>query len=196
MKKNVFLIFIFLLLLSGFFSSLVHKPLTKKPSITQKPSATIKNKHMQITSPAFQYNSSMPERYTCDGAGVNPPLQFGDVPANAISLVLLMEDPDIPSGGVFDHWVIYNIDPQTTEIPESSIPPGEQGLNSARKTAYYPACPPDREHRYLFKLYALDTQLQFEIPGSVTKQMVLERIQGHIIAQAELIGLYNRPQNR
>jgi hypothetical protein len=142
----------------------------------------------------------MPAKYSCDGESVNPPLEFGDIPNDARSLVLLMDDPDVPKNllpaGVFDHWVIYNIDPSVKEIAEDSTPPGVQGLNGAGQEKYAGACPPDREHRYFFKLYALDIMLNFGDPSKVDKQIVIDAMQGHILEEAELIGLYNRPQNR
>ncbi len=151
---------------------------------------------MQITSPAFANQQVIPQKYTCDGENSNPALHFLDVPHEAKSLVLLMEDPDVPkelkSDGMFDHWVVYNIDPTVKEIAENATPPGEQGLNSAGKHAYSAPCPPDREHRYFFKLYALDTMLSFDNPTQVTKQMVEEKMKGHILDQAELVGLYKR----
>lgn len=151
---------------------------------------------MTISSPAFAHNTPMPSKYTCDGENLNPPLQFSEVPANAQSLVMLMDDPDVPKDlkpdGMWDHWVIYNMDPHTTEILENATPPGAVGLNSGNTQSYYGACPPDRQHRYFFKLYALDTRLEFANPAAVTKQMVIEAMQGHIIEGAELIGLYER----
>lgn len=151
---------------------------------------------MTITSSAFRDKETIPEKYTCDGEGFNPPLQFNDVSDGAKSLVLLVDDPDVPKNlkpdGVFDHWVIYNIDPSATGIAESGTSSGMLGMNSAGKTSYAPACPPDREHRYFFKLYALDSKLAFDNPSKVTKQLVEEQMQGHILEQAELIGLYSR----
>lgn len=151
---------------------------------------------MTITSPAFEDKQSLPTKYTCDGEGVNPPLQFNEIPVEAKSLVLLMDDPDVPSGQVFDHWVIYNIDPKIKRIEENSAPSGLLGLNSAHTTDYFAACPPDGEHRYFFKLYALDALLPFETTSEVTRQMIEEKMQGHILEQAELVGLYNRIHNR
>lgn len=151
---------------------------------------------MKITSPAFAHNTSMPSTYTCDGENVNPPLSFSDVPDNTISLVLLMDDPDVPKNlkpdGMWDHWVIYNIDPTVMKITENSMPPGSVGLNTEGKNAFTGACPPDRQHRYFFKLYALDTRLDLSDSNKVTKQMVIDAMQGHVIDQAELIGLYER----
>jgi len=183
---------------SIFFIS--HKPITQNTSTLHKASGTMTTKTgMKITSPAFGDHQPIPSKYTCDGASVNPPLSFNDVPKNAKSLVLLMDDPDVPktllSAGVFDHWVIYNIDPTVTKITENSVPPGVQGVNGAGSEKYTGPCPPDREHRYFFKLYALDATLDFIDPSKVTKQMVLDHMRGHIIEQVELVGLYHRKTN-
>ncbi len=152
---------------------------------------------MKISSSTFENNQLMPSTYTCDGDNVNPPLTFSDIPKDAQSLVLLMDDPDVPKNlkpdGVFDHWIIYNIDPSVTNIDENvNAVPGTVGLNSANKHAYAGACPPDRQHRYFFKLFALDTMMEFPDAKTVTKQMVIDAMQDHIVDQAELIGLYER----
>lgn len=149
---------------------------------------------MKISSSAFLHNGSIPAKYTCDGSHINPPLDFSGVPVGAKSLVLLMDDPDVPKSirldGMWDHWVVWNIPSTTLSLKEGEMPQGIVGKNSGGETAYYPPCPPDREHRYFFKLYALDTIL--DLPAGSSKADVQEAIQGHIIAQAELIGLYNR----
>lgn len=143
---------------------------------------------MQITSPAFTHNQQMPAEYTCDGANVNPPLQFTDIPTDAQSLVLIMEDPDAQN---WVHWTIANMDPKTTGIPQDSKPPsGQEGLTSFEKQGYGGACPPSGTHRYFFTLYALDIMLDPET--IVDKTSIEEQMDRHIIAQAELIGLYTR----
>lgn len=155
---------------------------------------------MEITSPAFINNTSIPIKYTCDGEGINPPLDFSDIPSGTKSLVMLMDDPDVPKklypSGVFDHWVIYNIEPGVTSIKENSTPPGIQGLNGSDKIGYYPSCPPDKQHRYFFNLYALNIMLSFSDPSTVTKQMVIDAMKDHIIEESQLVGLYNRPGNK
>lgn len=181
-----------------------HKTITSNSSTHSSSSATIqstKKTLMTITSTAFADYGAIPTKYTCDGQGINPPLTFTKVPAEAKSLVLLMDDPDVPKtikpDGVFDHWVVYNIPTMLHEISENSVPQGvSQGLNGAGKEKYAGPCPPDREHRYFFKLYALDTTLQFDDPSKVTKQMVIDAMQRHIIEEATLVGVYNRPQNQ
>ncbi|OGI70681.1 hypothetical protein A3A09_01815 [Candidatus Nomurabacteria bacterium RIFCSPLOWO2_01_FULL_42_20] len=144
---------------------------------------------MKIESTAFQNNQSIPSLYTCDGANINPPLTFSDIPAGAKSLALIMDDPDAPMG-TWDHWIIFNIPPETKEIKEGLVPEGVLGVTSFRKTGYGGPCPPDREHRYFFKLYALDTILN--LPEGSSKKEVEVAMSGHIIAQAELVGKYNR----
>lgn len=204
MKKIllVVLFVVFILLIITFvilFKS--HKTITQTTSLLIKSPATIhptttKNTSMTITSSAFANNGTIPTKYTCDGQSINPPLTFGEVPKNTKSLTMLMDDPDAPSG-TFDHWVIYNIPPMIHEIVENTVPSGAtQGLNGSGQEKYTGPCPPDREHRYFFKLYALDTKLAFANPAKVNKQAVIAKMQGHIISQAELLGRYNRPQNQ
>lgn len=151
---------------------------------------------MKVQSPAFSHESSIPPQYTCDGAGVSIPLEFFDVPAEAKSLALIMDDPDVPRSirpdGLWNHWVIWNIPPTTTGIPEGAIPPGQQGMTTSDTTSYFPPCPPDREHRYFVRLYALDTMLELDGP-SATRKTLEQTMRGHIIATAELMGRYQRP---
>ncbi len=159
------------------------------------------NHMLSITSSAFSENGSIPEKYTCDSENVNPPLSISGVPPGAQSLTLIMDDPDIPQAvkdrmhiDVFDHWVVFNIPPDTNGITASSTPPGVQGANSIGKAEYTGPCPPDREHRYFFKLYALDVMLP--LSSGASPATVEQAMQGHIMESAELVGLYNRPQNR
>ena len=149
---------------------------------------------MQLTSPAFTHDSSIPARYTCDGDNVNPPLVIAGVPEQAVSLVLIMDDPDVPrhlrADGMWDHWVVYNIPPGARAVAENAEPPGVPGLGTAGNRTYYGPCPPDREHRYFFKLFALDCEL--ELAAGASKDQVEEAMAGHILAQAELMGRYDR----
>lgn len=145
---------------------------------------------MKITSSAFQNNAKIPSKYTCDGENVNPPLQFLDVPNDAKSLVLIVDDPDAPSK-TWVHWVVYNIGTKTSEVKGNSVPEGGiEGMTDFGKPGYGGPCPPSGVHRYFFKLYALDTTL--DLPQNATKQMVEEKMKGHILDKAELIGLYSR----
>ncbi|HET9641721.1 MAG TPA: YbhB/YbcL family Raf kinase inhibitor-like protein [Candidatus Paceibacterota bacterium] len=153
-----------------------------------------------VTSPAFEPGALIPEKYTCDGEQVSPPLRFAGIPGGTQSLALIMDDPDIPAAvkeerniDVFDHWVVFNISPDTTDVTE-----GEQfgtlGLNGAQSPAYIGPCPPPqfepKEHRYIFTLYALKDLVSFAtVP---TKKEVLEALEPLMIAKAELIGRYAR----
>ncbi|RJQ37009.1 YbhB/YbcL family Raf kinase inhibitor-like protein [Candidatus Microgenomates bacterium] len=144
---------------------------------------------MKITSPAFENNQKIPSVNSCDGKGVNPPLVFEDVPENAKSLALIVEDPDAP-GGTFIHWVVFNIDPKVRKIDEGSVPSGAvEGVTSSG-IGFVPPCPPSGTHRYIFKLFALDNTLNLQKGAS--KEEVEQAMQGHTIEQTELIGLYGR----
>ena len=150
---------------------------------------------MTIESPAFEPNGPIPPRYTCDGDDVNPPLVFRDVPKDARSLVLIMEDPDVPpdvkEDGLWNHWVLWNIPPEMREIPEDATElPCMVGRNTRGIAGYGGPCPPDREHRYFFRLYALDTMLNDD--PKVTRSDLDEAMTGHILAEAELMGRYDR----
>lgn len=145
---------------------------------------------MKIESPAFQHNQPLPAKFTCDGQNINPPLVFSEVPVETKSLVLIMDDPDAPMG-TWVHWTVWNISPQIKEIAENSLPPGAvEGITSFGKPGYGGPCPPSGTHRYFFKLYALDTTLTLE--PSTDKQTLEKALEGHLLAQAELIGLYSR----
>ncbi len=145
---------------------------------------------MKISSPAFENNQFIPVKYTCDGEDINPPLQIENVPKEAKSLVLIVDDPDAPIG-IWSHWVVFNIDPSVQFIEEDSSPEGAvEGLNDFKKHSYGGPCPPSGTHHYYFRLYALDTTL--DLSSEATREDVLEAIKGHILASAELIGLYQR----
>jgi Raf kinase inhibitor-like YbhB/YbcL family protein len=145
---------------------------------------------LKISSTAFALNGSIPSKYTCDGLDVNPPLRFENVPTEAKSLVLIVDDPDAPAG-TWVHWVVWNIDPATKEIRENSVPPGaSQGMTDFRKQKYGGPCPPSGVHRYFFKLYALSATLT--LGPNADKAAVEKAMQGRILAQTELIGLYTR----
>lgn len=145
---------------------------------------------MKIISSAFENLQQIPRKYTCNGENINPPLEFSEVPRETKSLLLIVDDPDAP-GGTYTHWIIYNISPNLLEVRENSIPDdGQEGITTFGKTGYGGPCPPSGIHRYFFKLYALNKTLLFEnIPD---KETILKNIEGAIIAQAELIGLYTQ----
>jgi Raf kinase inhibitor-like YbhB/YbcL family protein len=145
-------------------------------------------KQLTISSPAFENEKPIPEKYTCDAEDVNPPLSISDVPAEAKSLVLIVEDPDSPSG-LWIHWLVWDIPANTTTIAEDSVP-GREGLNTDRRHHYGGPCPPSGTHRYFFKVYALDTKLG--LLENSTKKDVEKAMRGHMIAQGELMGVYSR----
>ena len=148
---------------------------------------------MQLTSSAFNHNSFIPEKYTCDGLDINPPLSISDTPKNTQSLLLIIDDPDSPAG-TFIHWLLWNIDPQTTEILEKSIPNGAiEGLTSWGKIGYGGPCPNVGTHRYFFKIFALDFKINLPSPANVTK--ILPLIRNHILDQAQLTGKYSKRIN-
>ncbi len=149
---------------------------------------------MQLTSPAFAHGGRIPAKFTCDGPNICPPLEISGVPAEARSLVLIMDDPDVPkhlrADGMWDHWVVFNLASSLTTIAEGQEPRGTQGVGTGGNLNYYGPCPPDREHRYFFKLYALDTML--DLKEKATKHQVEAAMQNHILAQHTLMGLYER----
>lgn len=142
---------------------------------------------MRISSPEFEDNTFIPAKFTCQGRNINPELLIEGVPEAAKSLVLIVDDPDA-SGGVWVHWLIYNI-PVMPLIKEDSVP-GEQAINDFRRKDYGGPCPPSGTHRYFFKLYALDTEL--ELPQNAGKGELERAVEGHILDKAELVGLYKR----
>lgn len=149
---------------------------------------------MELTSSAFPEGGNIPSIYTCDGKDINPPLEIKNVPSKARALVLILDDPDVPSfvrkDNMWVHWVIYNMPPDTRQIKENSTPPGVQGKGTGGEAKYQGPCPPDREHRYFFKLYALDKPLSLK-PGA-TKAEVEAAMKEHILEKAQLIGRYVR----
>jgi Raf kinase inhibitor-like YbhB/YbcL family protein len=150
----------------------------------------VKMGDLKISSAVFENNGNIPQKYTCDGKDVNPPLKIENVPPAAKSLVLIVDDPDAPMG-MWVHWVVWNIDPKMGEIKENTVPKGAlQGINDFRKHDYGGPCPPSGTHRYFFKLYALDSLLNLSTNSRKTD--IEKAMKGHIIAQAEIIGLYKR----
>ena len=145
---------------------------------------------MRIASPAFQNNQTIPAKYTCDADNVNPPLIFSEVPQGTKSLALIVDDPDAPAG-TWVHWLVWNIDPAVRQIAENSVPAGAvEGVTSFGTAGYGGPCPPSGTHRYFFKAYALDSML--ELDGKADKEKLLAAMKGHILDQAELVGLYKR----
>jgi Raf kinase inhibitor-like YbhB/YbcL family protein len=143
---------------------------------------------MELTSPAFVNEGDVPSRYTCDGSDASPPLQLAGVPTGTVSMVLVMDDPDAPVG-VWDHWVEFDIEPRES-IPESVAGLGTPGGNSWGRTGYGGPCPPNGTHRYFFTVYALDTELG--LPSGASKDEVIDALEGHVLAEATLMGRYTR----
>ncbi len=149
---------------------------------------------MTLSSGVFENKGVIPAKYTCDGVNTWPDLHWAGEPANTKTFALIMDDPDaVPvAGRVWDHWVLFNIPASVHQIQEGVVPQGVLGVNSSGKTEYQGPCPPNGEHRYHFKLYALDIELPLE--AGVTKDQLLKALEGHIFGEAELVGLYNRVQ--
>ena len=142
---------------------------------------------MKLSSLDFEHEGHIPEKFTCDGEDISPSLIIEDVPEGTKRLALIVEDPDAPAG-IWIHWVVFNI--HITDVIEEDEIPGIQGINDFRKLDYGGPCPPSGTHRYFFKLYALDTKLDLE--EGCRKKDLLKAMEGHILAETELIGLYQR----
>jgi Raf kinase inhibitor-like YbhB/YbcL family protein len=155
---------------------------------------------MEIRSPAFDPESKIPDRHTCDGEDLSPALAWSVVPGGARSFVLMMDDPDAPPG-TWVHWLLYDLPADRHELPEglgrseSLVGGGLQGMcwgvESFSRVGYYGPCPPPGlPHRYHFRLYALDSRLG--LPPKAEKKQVVDAMKGHVLAEAELVGLYGR----
>ncbi|MEJ2240943.1 MAG: YbhB/YbcL family Raf kinase inhibitor-like protein [Candidatus Bathyarchaeota archaeon] len=142
-------------------------------------------KKLSVKSSVFGNGKKLPLKYTCDGEGINPPLVVEDIPSGAKSLVLVIQDPDAPSGD-FIHWLVWNISPNG-KIEENSIP-GIEGRNSSGKIHYSSPCPPSGTHRYIFKVFAIDSNV--ELQDGATKKELDRSIHDHIIAEGEIIGFF------
>ena len=156
---------------------------------------------MDLSSTAFTTGGDIPRHYTCEGDDLAPPLAWSDVPDRTLGLALIVDDPDAPDPAAptmtWVHWVLVDIPPHAAAIPEGGQPlPGgsREGLNDWRRTGYGGPCPPTGRHRYFFKLYALDTLL----PGlhRPTKADLERAMQGHVLAQAQLVGTYQKHKGR
>ncbi|MEK7546873.1 MAG: YbhB/YbcL family Raf kinase inhibitor-like protein [Patescibacteria group bacterium] len=143
---------------------------------------------MNISSPEFKNNESIPAKFTCQGENINPRLEIGEVPPDAKSLAIIMDDPDATIGN-FTHWLIWNIDLKTPAINENSAP-GTQGNNGRGNPGYTGPCPPSGTHRYFFKLYALDSML--DLATGADKAQLESEIAKHELARAEFIGTYKK----
>lgn len=150
---------------------------------------------INMQSTAFEPGGMIPKEYTCDGRDISPPLSWGDVPEGCASITLICDDPDAPMG-TWVHWVLFDLPPETRSLPEN-IPAvekleggGRHGINDFRKLGYGGPCPPGGTHRYYFKIYALDKELELSVGG--TKDQLLKAMEGHILAEGELLGRYKR----
>lgn len=148
----------------------------------------------QITSPAFKNGEAIPSDFSCKGRDISPTLTWTEPPAGTQSFALIMDDPDAPMG-TWVHWVIFNIPASTRDLKEGTPTDPQlndgsiQGITSARSTGFHGPCPPSGTHRYFFKLYALDTML--DLPANANKKDLLTAMEGHILANAELMGTFN-----
>ena len=145
---------------------------------------------LHVSSSAFSEGQSIPEKYTCDGQNVSPPLKWTGAPQSARSVAIIAEDPDAPSG-TFTHWVLYDLPAKATELSEGSSGGGKEGVNGFKKTGYRGPCPPaNGAHRYFFDVYALDVDSLGS--GGLSKQEVTAAMKGHILAEGQLMGTYKR----
>jgi Raf kinase inhibitor-like YbhB/YbcL family protein len=150
---------------------------------------------LKIISRAFAQGKFIPDKYTCDGRNVSPPLAWTNVPRAAKELALIMDDPDAPSG-TFVHWLVYRLPVSQTELqegipPRGSFPNGaRQGVNGFGRIGYGGPCPPSGTHRYYFHLYALDSPL--DLPPGVTREQLEQAMKNHILEEAQLMGYYAR----
>jgi len=154
-----------------------------------------KNMEIKMKSTAFEEGGMIPKKYTCDGLDISPPLTWTSVPNGTKSLALICDDPDAPMG-TWVHWVLFNLPANIQELPED-IPPqktlangAKQGITDFRKIGYGGPCPPSGTHRYYFKLYTLDTEINLE--AGITKKQLLKAMEGHILAEGQLMGKYKR----
>lgn len=153
--------------------------------------------NMTITSSAFTHSGSIPIKHTCEGTDISPALAWSGVPAGALSLVLIVDDPDAPDPAAprmtWVHWLLYNLPASCSGLPEAvrTLPSGTQeGKNDWKRIGYGGPCPPIGRHRYFHKLYALDAVLpNLNIP---TKKALEEAMKGHVIAEAQLVGTYQK----
>lgn len=148
---------------------------------------------MRLVSSVFKNGETIPKKYTCEGPNISPPLQFKDIPSNTSSLVLTVEDADTPGKTPWVHWLVFNIPSTSNGFEEGAVSPGSvEGLCNGNTFGYEGPCPPENEHRYVFKLYALDIVLPLA-PES-NKDTVLKLSKGHVIEEAELVGVYQKEE--
>jgi Raf kinase inhibitor-like YbhB/YbcL family protein len=185
MKRNVLIIIaVLIIIIVGIYLLFPKKsnpPEVKKPTIT----TTV----FSLSSPVFEQNGLMPKEYTCDGANISPPLSINNVPADTMSMLLLIDDIDTPQA-TWVHWLLWNIPSTTKEIGANSVPVGSVvGLNSFGNNTYGGPCPSSGRHRYVFRLYALDTLMTIDKKSH--KQDAIDAANTHILGEAELTGIYS-----
>ena len=186
MKKTFYIIFILAIILCGCEKE-------EKPSESKEEEA--ENMKIKVISPAFEEGGMIPSKYTADGQNISPPLKWEGVPDGTKSIALISDDPDAPVG-TWVHWVMWNIPAEARELTEN-IPPDEdlpdgsrQGITDFRSIGYGGPAPPSGMHRYYFKVYALDMKL--DLPSSSKKADLLKAMEGHILAEGQLMGKYKR----
>jgi len=195
MRKGILIIGIIIIVVLAFMlfkvedSKQIQQELIEKDISISEPEIM---SDLTLSSSSFQNSEAIPSQYTCDGKNINPPLSISGVPSGTQSLVLIMDDPDAvkPAGHVWDHWVVFNIQPTINNIQEGEEPEGTPGITSSGVLKYGGPCPPDGEHLYFFKLYALDSML--ELDEGVTKKDVEDAMQDHVIEETQLTGTYIR----
>jgi Raf kinase inhibitor-like YbhB/YbcL family protein len=191
-SKTIRLLFLYIILV-WLLSSCENKSNSQHKKVSQENNI---NKTIKLSSTAFKEGEMIPSKYTCDGENISPPIKWENLPTNTKSIALITDDPDAPAG-TWVHWIIYNIKSDIKELSEKlpsdkQIPNGaKQGITSFNKTGYGGPCPPNGAHRYYFKVYALDTEI---ITDELKKDDLLKAMEGHILAQGELMGKYQRKQ--
>ena len=176
-----------ILLIVCFVASLAAATVIPKGGNGSKRDKNMDIQNIKVFSSAFESNSSIPRKYTCNAENINPPLEFEGIPKEAKSLALIIEDSDAPMK-VFTHWIVWNIAP-IAKIDEDSMP-GIEGINDFRKIGYGGPCPPSGTHRYFFRVYALDKQLG--IKAGTSRKKLESEMKGHIVAKGELMGKYSK----
>ncbi len=180
-KLNVFSIGGFVLVCLLLFAGCTGKKESTTPSGGES--------SMKISSSAFVHAGTIPSKYTCAGADISPPLTFSNIPEDVESLALIVDDPDAPAG-TWVHWVVWNIPAEVSKLEEDEKITYSRGKNDFGKLEYGGPCPPSGTHRYFFKLYALDTTL--DLQEGATKARLVDAMDGHILAEATLMGKYSR----
>jgi len=191
MKKNLMIILSLIVVVVAFYFLFFFQRSDNKNKQTKINLQSMAG--LVLKSAAFKHNGFIPEKYTCDGLNVNPSLQIENIPSGTKSLVLIMDDPDATGGVTWDHWLVWNLNPDLKIIEENQVPTGAiQGTTSFGEIKYGGPCPPrgSKPHRYMFKLYALDSVLN--LAAGASKAEIEKAMEGHILDKTVLIGLYSR----